>query len=224
MVNPYKYVVRDDNGKNDVAHRVIVEQHLGRKLSYNEVIHHIDHNPKNNDISNLELTTRSKHGKHHAKPDSIIFVRCSYCGKYTPKQRSKYEYQIKCGITEFFCNKSCSGKVKQPPHKDPRKTYGENHLYLPDFVLQEYNKGKTAMDIAKEFNINKENVYYAMKVKGLERGTPTCDKYPNLKEQITKELKNNLTGAQIAKKLNIPKTTIYRNIEEIEKHKHQTQV
>jgi predicted Zn-ribbon and HTH transcriptional regulator len=217
MVNPYKYVVREDNGKNDVEHRVIMEQHLGRKLMYNEVVHHKDGNHKNNVISNLELISRSNHGRHHAKPNYMIGVRCSYCGKITFKQRSHYLSQCKNGITDFFCNKSCSAKTKSPPQLKPRKTYGENNLFLPEFVLQEYKKGKSAMDIVREFGIPKENVYYAMKVNNLARGTPTSERYPDLKKIIERELKKNLTGAEIAKKYNIPKTTIYRNIEELKR-------
>ena len=42
-------------------HRVVMEEHLGRSLSPNEVVHHKDGNPQNNDISNLELLSRSAH-------------------------------------------------------------------------------------------------------------------------------------------------------------------
>jgi len=36
-------------------HRLVMEEHLGRYLTRDEVVHHIDNNPSNNDISNLEL-------------------------------------------------------------------------------------------------------------------------------------------------------------------------
>lgn len=34
---------------------------MGRKLSFNEVVHHVDEDIYNNDLSNLELVHRSKH-------------------------------------------------------------------------------------------------------------------------------------------------------------------
>lgn len=46
-------------------HRIIVENLLGRKLSYNEVIHHLDGNSKNNSIDNLLLLSRSSHVSLH---------------------------------------------------------------------------------------------------------------------------------------------------------------
>jgi hypothetical protein len=36
-------------------HRYVMALHLGRPLSSEEVVHHIDGNPKNNNLSNLEL-------------------------------------------------------------------------------------------------------------------------------------------------------------------------
>jgi len=47
--------------------RKIMAIHLGRKLSIFEIIHHKDKNTNNNNIKNLEITTREKHTSfHHA--------------------------------------------------------------------------------------------------------------------------------------------------------------
>ncbi len=50
-------------GDNTYAHRRIMEEHLGRKLAQNEVVHHIDGDGFNNDISNLKLMTASEHAR-----------------------------------------------------------------------------------------------------------------------------------------------------------------
>jgi hypothetical protein len=49
-----------------LEHRLMVEGKIGRYLEKNEVVHHIDGNKKNNDISNLMLfKSNSEHIKHH---------------------------------------------------------------------------------------------------------------------------------------------------------------
>lgn len=48
--------------KRVLAHRYLMEQHLGRKLRKDETVHHKDLNKKNNDITNLQLR-QGKHGK-----------------------------------------------------------------------------------------------------------------------------------------------------------------
>lgn len=56
----------ESNGR--VVHRIIMEQHLGRKLKKIERVHHIDGNKRNNHISNLMLfKNESEHQKHHQK-------------------------------------------------------------------------------------------------------------------------------------------------------------
>lgn len=46
-------------------HRVVMENLLGRPLTSDDVVHHLDNNGKNNDPSNLLLTTRFEHPKFH---------------------------------------------------------------------------------------------------------------------------------------------------------------
>lgn len=45
--------------------RGIMAEKLGRPLTRNEIVHHIDGNWRNNALSNLEITTRSEHIKEH---------------------------------------------------------------------------------------------------------------------------------------------------------------
>jgi len=59
----YRWIKVGD--KYVAEHRYVMEQYLGRKLVKGELVHHIDHDSLNNDISNLEVVTQAQHNKIH---------------------------------------------------------------------------------------------------------------------------------------------------------------
>ena len=50
---------------NKRQHRLIAEDVLGRILGFNEVVHHVDEDPKNNSLDNLWVMSRKNHGNLH---------------------------------------------------------------------------------------------------------------------------------------------------------------
>jgi len=59
----HKYKQLKINGKMIREHRYIMEQHLGRKLEKWEHVHHINDDPSDNRIENLEILSNSEHQK-----------------------------------------------------------------------------------------------------------------------------------------------------------------
>ena len=52
-------------GKRIKYHRWIMEQHLGRKLTPDEVVHHINENIRDNRIENLKVMNNKEHTSFH---------------------------------------------------------------------------------------------------------------------------------------------------------------
>lgn len=55
-------------------HVMVMENHLGRHLEKGEVVHHLDGNKTNNDISNLDLCTVAEHNQCHGASEQIVFA------------------------------------------------------------------------------------------------------------------------------------------------------
>lgn len=49
------------------VHILVMEEHLGRYLAEDEIVHHKDDNKANNAVDNLELMTDSAHRSYHAR-------------------------------------------------------------------------------------------------------------------------------------------------------------
>jgi hypothetical protein len=94
-------------GKRKRAHRVIMERHLGRKLLDTEEVHHINRNPLDNRIENLQVMNRLDHIELHKKekqkyPDYKNCIECNKEFMVNPRKRARN----KC------CSKECAQKIR----------------------------------------------------------------------------------------------------------------
>ena len=95
-----------------LMHRIVMENYIGRLLTDNEVVHHIDEDKSNNDITNLQLMVIEEHAKLHAskRTRKIVLLKCPQCDKefqiYKNESflQKKNKYQCTC------CSNECRGK------------------------------------------------------------------------------------------------------------------
>ena len=62
----------NNNIRIERAHRLVIENKIGRRLKTDEVVHHINENKLDNRIENLELMTREEHTSHHSNLRKLV--------------------------------------------------------------------------------------------------------------------------------------------------------
>lgn len=113
----YNYcIVRDhpSRTKNDYVlhHRVVMENMLGRLLTKDEVVHHINGDKKDNRECNLEIMSNSEHASHHGEyvTKSMSEWVCPWCSKVFT--REIYECRYLTGKAGWCtCSKSCRSSL-----------------------------------------------------------------------------------------------------------------
>jgi hypothetical protein len=79
-----------------------MSMHLGRWINSDEHVHHIDGNKLNNDITNLEVLSKTEHIKLHKPKTFDTNGLCKYCA----------ESFIKPKYDSLFCSVSCWNKYQ----------------------------------------------------------------------------------------------------------------
>lgn len=89
------YIRMRVDGKDYLAHRLIMEQHLNRSLSKNESVHHLNGVKTDNRIENLEVLDNSYHNKSHYERLIEIAVLKKLVGELQTKIKQLEQEKIK---------------------------------------------------------------------------------------------------------------------------------
>lgn len=96
-----------------LMHRVVMENYLGRVLNTNEVVHHKNHNKKDNAIENLEVMNRDKHNHLHGMEQGrqAVKLKCPWCRKEFVKYKNQTHFQKPGKYNCTCCSTTCRGKL-----------------------------------------------------------------------------------------------------------------
>lgn len=103
----------NDNHKQTISYpKYLIEKYFDRYLAKDEQVDHIDGNPLNNDISNLQILPFKEHQKLDALRNKDVTAKCKYCGKEFIIKGNSLRNRNRSDRHQsgYFCSKRCSGK------------------------------------------------------------------------------------------------------------------
>lgn len=115
----FRIIYKDENGNIHTKSypKYLMEQKLGRPLSPNEDVHHIDGDVTNNSLDNLKIVEHGEHQKEHSQKYHDEIKTCDYCGNEfvwtAERQRTYYQNLSRKNCFykgHIFCSKRCVGK------------------------------------------------------------------------------------------------------------------
>ena len=111
-------IVLDNGRRTSISYpRYLLQEYLGRELTEEETVDHIDGNFTNDDISNLQILSRPSNAAKYFNDKSnlrsrYLDIECFYCGKVFKRKEKDHRRALKKNVRSgFFCSRSCQGKV-----------------------------------------------------------------------------------------------------------------
>lgn len=81
--------------------KAIIEVEAKRQLTEEETVDHIDKNPLNNELSNLQILSRSDHAKLDVKRRKSVIVNCTVCNKENIKHAENNNLLCRDNLGKF---------------------------------------------------------------------------------------------------------------------------
>lgn len=92
-------------------HRIVMENALGRMLTDDEIVHHKNHDGRDNRLDNLALKSRSSHASLHAQEGTkrVAVLMCPSCKVVF--ERARNQTHLVKGGAYSCCSRSCRGRL-----------------------------------------------------------------------------------------------------------------
>lgn len=102
------HVLRPDGTRVGMDYgRYLMQVHLGRFLRKDEHVDHIDNDPSNNGLVNLQVLSPSENRRKDSRPAAMLDLVCPECAGAFRRERRNVVHK---GSKRAFCSRSCAAK------------------------------------------------------------------------------------------------------------------
>lgn len=129
IVAPPGYPGMRYRGRYCYEHIAVWWEHYGYVPEKGLVVHHKNGDMRDNRIENLELMGAGEHASHHARPKTLVMLKCSWCGKAFEREKRNYAFHVKAGQKNFYCSRTCAGTAPRTAGTRRGIPHGTNNGY-----------------------------------------------------------------------------------------------
>lgn len=128
--------------------KYVLEKSIGRLLSNDEQVDHIDGNPLNNEISNLQILHIGEHQYLDAYRNEDVSAICTYCGKeFIIKGSTLYGRNRKDRHQSgYFCSRKCCGKYGKEIQNKEREHSVVERIIPHTYQVKSANSGNILVE------------------------------------------------------------------------------
>lgn len=96
-----------------LEHRIVMENYLGRLLTSDELIHHVNGDPKDNRLENLEIHSRQSHAALHGgkRGTRMVLLQCPLCDTVFTRRHGVTHLVQSRGMKYTTCSRGCGHKM-----------------------------------------------------------------------------------------------------------------
>ena|ERR1700685_2912809 len=122
VIAPEGYPGRLYRERYAYEHHVVWWKNTGDLVVEPMLIHHKNHNKRDNDFGNLEIKERARHSAEHnrerMKPPEFMTLQCAWCGKDFEIDKRNWSFRKR--YKNNHCSKSCSVKNQMKLAREAR--------------------------------------------------------------------------------------------------------
>lgn len=108
---PDDYPGKRYRGRYVYEHHLVWWRKVGFLVPKGFEIHHVNGDPRDNQIDNLALLSAKAHRALHARERrrTMKALNCSHCGNIFEREVRNYRFRSKAGQKNFYCSRRCMG-------------------------------------------------------------------------------------------------------------------
>jgi len=129
-------LVKEDNTKTTMSYaRYLMSIHLGRFLTKEEHVDHIDNNKMNDCIENYQILSQLENNRKSSKGRKYIKMRCPNCGKIFDIRYNQSHIQKKGKFSS--CSRTCKYEVLKKGYSINQLIEIGNNQIIEQYVKKE---------------------------------------------------------------------------------------